>query len=158
MRIRKRRLYWDSNCFIALFNSEPTTSRAQLDALQGTFEEMLGGHVKIITSDLYRVEVFGQKNDPQANAIAEQLEACPDFEMVSLRTQAHQMAGEMRERCRAAKRRLETADALHVAAATLAKADEMWTTEPKLVNRYQEGLLTSVKVCFPYLTQLKIPF
>lgn len=158
MRIRKRRLYWDSNCFIALFNSEPTTPRPQLDALQGTFEEMLGGQVKIITSDLYRVEVFGQKNDPQANAIAEQLEACPDFEMVPLRTQAHQMAGEMRERCRAAKRRLETADALHVAAATLAKADEMWTTEPKLVNRYEEGLLTSVKVCFPYLTQLKIPF
>ena len=158
MPTRKRRLYWDSNCFIALFNTEPTTERPKLDALQGTFDEMLAGKVKIITSDLYRAEVFGQKDDPQAKAIAEQLEACPDFEMVPLRTQAHQIAGEMRARCQAAKRRLETADALHIAAATLAKADEMWTTDSKLVNRYEEGLLGSVKVCFPYLRQMRIPF
>jgi predicted nucleic acid-binding protein len=158
LRTKKRRLYWDSNCFIAVFNAEPTTPRPQLDALQATFEEMVGGQVKIITSDLYRAEVFGQKNDPKANAIAEQLEACPDFEMVPLRTQAHQIAGDMRARCRAAKRRLDTADALHVAAATLAKADEMWTTEPKLVNRYEDGLLASVRICFPYLKQMKIPF
>ncbi len=158
MRTRKRRLYWDSSCFIAVFNAEPTTPRPQLDALQATFEEMLGGQVKVITSDLYRVEVFGQKDDPTANAIAEQLEACPDFEMVPLRTQAHQLAGEMRRRCREAKRRLDTADALHVAAATLSKADEMWTTDSTLVKRHEDGLLMSVRVCLPYLKQLKIAF
>lgn len=158
MPTRKRRLYWDSNCFIALFNAEPTTPRPQLDALQATFEEMLGGQVKIIASDLYRVEVFGQKNEPKANAIAEQLEACPDFEMVPLRTQAHQIAGDMRVRCREAKRQLHSVDALHIAAATLAKVDEMWTTDSKLVSRYEEGSLGSVKVCVPHLKQLKIPF
>jgi hypothetical protein len=67
----------------------------QLDALQTTFDEMLAGKVKIITSDAYRAEVFG-KDGPEGQAIAEQFEACPHFEIVPLRTRARDMAGEMR--------------------------------------------------------------
>jgi len=55
-----------------------------------------------ITSDAYRAEVFG-KDRPEGQAIAEQLEACPHFEIVPLRTQAWDMAGEMRKRCQAAR-------------------------------------------------------
>jgi len=148
---RKRRLYWDASGFIALFDSEPTTPSLQLDALRATFEEMLDGQVKIITSDLYRAE---------AAAIAEQLEACPDFEMVPLRTQAYEMAGDLRKRCHDATptRKLKTPDALHVAAGTIARADEIWTTETKLVSYYEAGLLTSVRVCVPHLKQVRILF
>lgn len=159
MRTRKRRLYWDASCFIALFDSEPTTSRPQLDALQATFDEMLGGKVKIVTSDPYRAEVFG-KDSPEGRVIAEQFEASPDFEIVPLRTQAWEMAGEMRKRCQAAKppRKLKLGDALHIVGGTVAKADEIWTTGTKLVSYYEDGLLTLVKVCVPYLKQLKIEF
>ena len=159
MPIRKRRLYWDSSCFIAVFNAQPTTPPAQLDALQATFEEMLDGKVKIVTSDAYRAEVFG-KGRPEERVIAEQFEACPDFEIVPLRTQAWDMAAEMRRRCDAAKpsRKLKTVDAVHVAGGTIARADEIWTTDEKLVKYYEAGLLTVVKVCLPYLTQLRIPF
>ena len=159
MPIRKPRLYWDSNCFIALFNQEPTTSQAQLDALQATFEEMLEVKLRIMTSDMYRVEVFGA-DTAQAAQVAEQFEACPYFEIIPMRTLAYSMAGEMRERCHAAKppRKLKTADALHVASGTIARAQEIWTTELKMVSYYQAGLLTDTKVCLPYLRQLRIPF
>lgn len=159
MPTRKRRLYWDSGCFIALFNQQTTTPRPQLDALQATFEEMLGGRLRIITSDMYRVEVFGPDR-PQAATVAEQFEACPHFEIVPLRTLAYDIAGEMRQRCEAAKpvRKLKTPDALHVASGTIARAQEIWTTDEKLVRYYEAGLLTSVKVCLPYLRQMRIAF
>lgn len=159
MPARKRRLYWDANCFIALFNSEPTTPRPVLDALQTTFEQMLSGKVKIITSDVYRAEVFG-KDSAEGQQIADQFEACPHFEIVPLRTQAWGMAGEMAKRCHSAKptRKLKPLDAVHIAGGTLARADEIWTTDLKLVRYYEDGLLTAVKVCLPYLKQLKIGF
>lgn len=159
MRSRKRRLYWDSNCFIALFNSEPTTPPLQLDGLRATFEEMLEGKLKIVTGDIYKAEVFGKKK-PAAHIIGDQFEACPDFEIVPLRTQAYEMAGQMRERCNSSSppRKLKLGDALHVAAGTIARVDEVWTTDAKLVSYHEDGLLTSVKVCLPYLLQLRLMF
>ena len=159
MPARKRRLYWDSCCFIALFNAEPTTPRPQIDALRSTFDEMLAGRHYVITSDLYRVEVFG-KDGPDAVAVADQFEACPYFEVVGLRTLAYEMAGDLRMKCQSAKpkRNLKSPDALHIAAGSLARADEIWTTDGDLVRYYEDGLLTGVRVCLPYLLQLKIPF
>jgi predicted nucleic acid-binding protein len=156
---RKRRLYWDSGCFIGLFNKQPTTPQPQLDALQATFQEMLGGRIRIITSDMYRVEVFGTDKG-QAAKVAEQFEACPYFEIVPLRTLSYSMAGEMRQRCLAAKpaRKLKTPDALHIASGTIARADEIWTTDHDLLKYHEAGLLTKTKVCLPYLMQLRIPY
>ncbi len=56
---RVRRLYWDAGCFIALFNREPTTDAEKLEALKAAFDDMLYGHLKIVTSDMFRAEVFG---------------------------------------------------------------------------------------------------
>jgi len=159
LRTRKRRLYWDSCCFIALFDEKPTIPEAQLDALRATFEDMLAGKLRIITSDMYRAEVFGP-DKAQAAAVAEQFEACPYFEIVPMRTLAYDLAGEMRQRCQAAKpsRKLKTPDALHVASGTIAHAEEIWTTDEKLVNYYEAGLLTKTKVCVPYLPQMRLAF
>lgn len=52
----------------------------------------------------------------------------------------------------------EDLDALHVAGGTIARADEIWTTDEKLVRGYEAGLLTAVTICLPYLRQLRIPF
>lgn len=102
----------------------------------------------IITSDMYRVEVFGPDN-PDASKVAEQFEACPYFEIVPLRTLAYEIAGKMRQRCLEAKptRKLKTPDALHVASGTIARTKEIWTTAEKPVNYHESDLLTQVKVC-----------
>lgn len=120
---------------------------------------MLAGKVRIIVSDVYRVEVFGRDN-PAASKVAEQFEACPYFEIVPLRTLAYDMAGKMRQQCQAAKpvRKLKTPDALHVASGTIARAEEIWTTDEKLVSYHEAGLLMQVKVCLPYLRQMRIAF
>ncbi len=104
-------------------------------------------------------EVFGP-DKAQAAAVAEQFEACPYFEIVPLRTQAYDLAGEMRRRCQAAKpsRKLKTPDALHVASGTIAHAEEIWTTDEKLVSCYEAGLLTRTRVCAPYLNQMRLAF
>ena len=49
-------------------------------------------------------------------------------------------------------------DALHIVGGTIARVDEIWTTDAKLVSYYEDGLLTSVVVCLPYLKQLNIEF
>jgi len=42
---KRRRLYWDANCFIALFNKEATTEQQYLAALESTFIEMTEGKI-----------------------------------------------------------------------------------------------------------------
>jgi hypothetical protein len=37
-------------------------------------------------------------------------------------------------------------------------ADEIWTTDQKLVQYWQEGPLLQTRVCLPYLTQMKLDF
>lgn len=108
---------------------------------------------------MYRAEVFGRGN-PLASRVEEQFEACPFFEIVPLRTLAYDIAGDMRQKCLAARpvRSLKTPDALHVASGTIARAEEIWTTDEKLVSYYEAGLLTQVKVCLPYLRQMTIAF
>ena len=51
---------------------------------------------------------------------------------------------------------LKLGDALHIVGGTIARVDEIWTTDAKLVSYYEDGLLTSVVVCLPYLEQLNI--
>ena len=53
---------------------------------------------------------------------------------------------------------LKLGDALHIVGGTIARVDEIWTTDAKLVSYYEDGLLTSVVVCLPYLKQLNIEF
>jgi hypothetical protein len=121
---------------------------------------MLAGKVRIITSDVYRTEVFAQ-DSAEARQIAAQFEACPYSEIVPLRTLAYDLAGKLRQQCLAATpvRKLKTPDALHIASGTIGRAEEIWTTDEKLVSYYEAGLLTPApKVCLPYLRQMTIPF
>lgn len=96
--------------------------------------------------------MLGVDDRPAHRSLREQLASSPDFVIVELRTGHHQLAGEMRQRCLAAKprRSLKTPDAQHVAAAILAGVDEMWTTDPKLVSYQKDGLLGDTPVVFPH--------
>ncbi len=158
-RSLKRRLYWDSCCFIALFSQERTTSEKCIEALTATFEDMLEGLCKIVTSDLFYVEVLGAQGDRSVQRLQEQLSACPDFVVIGLQTRVSQLAGEFRRRCLDArpKRKLKTTDAQHLAAAELAQVDEFWTSDSKLVKYYEAGLLGKTLVCLPH-GQMRMQF
>lgn len=159
-RRKKPRLYWDSNCFIALFNDEPTTDPQTLDALVASYDDMLDGRLAIVTCDLFRAEVFPDVASPEVTRIVDNLQACKDFAVVELRTPVMELAGNLRQDCLRAKpkRKLKTPDAQHVAAATLAGVEEFWTTDRDLIKYYKAGLLGSVLVCLPHVDQGRFRF
>ncbi len=65
MTTKLKRVYWDSSCLIALWEAEPNISDEWCKAIRWTFEDMLGGKIIIVTSDLYYVEVFkGTEGEP----------------------------------------------------------------------------------------------
>lgn len=147
--------YWDANCFIAVFNKEATTHPTFLSALETTFNDMLDGKVHIVTSTLFFTEVLPK---PENKPLRELLASCPNFTMVETVSSVHALAGELRQKCRDAKQRLEPADAIHIAAGHLSRVDEIWTTDEKLVNKSKAGLLTETPVCFPHVDQLRMQF
>lgn len=158
MPTRKRRIYWDAACIIALLNREATTEEKYLTAIEGTFEEMLDGKLLIVTSDVFRTEVFVDKDDRDAQAVYNNLLGCDSFVILDVRTPMFDLAGQLRQRCGAKRRKLKTADALHVAAGSLGRVDEIWTTDNKLVRYHTDGLLTETPVCLPHLRQLRLRF
>lgn len=150
------RIYWDAACFIALLNWETTTSSEILDALKATYEDMLLGHLKIVTSDIFRAEVFGTGKSARADQIYNDFLACKNFEIVQIRSEIYGLAGEMRQRCLDVGQNIKTPDALHMIMGNQAKCDEIWTTDIPLVNKGKSGLIGNVRVCLPYLTQTRL--
>ena len=154
---RTKLLYWDANDFIALFNREETTKPEHLAALETTFEEMLVGHVRIVTCSMFRVEVFPKRLKEEGDAIYRELTACPHFEVIETLSTIMTLAGELREKCLDAKPRivkLKQADAIHMAAGHVIGADEIWTSDEQLVRAFQAGHLNTTKVCFPHVDQI----
>lgn len=147
--------YWDANCFIALFNREQTTDAVYLAALETSFSEMLDGKLHIITSTLFLAEVFPR---PEHSFIVTQLSSCPHFSMVETLSSVYALAGELRQKCSAAKQSLKTPDALHMAAGHLARANEIWTTDSNLIRKSEAGLLTTTPVCYPHVHQFRMVF
>lgn len=158
MGARKTTVYWDSNCIIALFNNEPTTKEEHLLALKACFDDMFEGTKQIASCDLMYGEVFGPEASDEGRGVYDSLCAHRLFILLGLGTAVYKLAGELRDKCKSSRRSLKLPDALHVAAATLGRVDEFWTTEKKLVNYHRDGLLTHVPVMFPHQEQLRMTF
>lgn len=156
MASRLWRIYWDANCFIALLNWQATVDQAILDALRATFEDMLLGHLKIVTSDIFHTEVLGDNNSPAVAELLNDFLACKNFEIVAIRTEVYQLAGEMRQKCRDIGQNIETPDAIHIIMGNQAKCDEIWTTDKKVINKGKAGLAGNVRICLPYLEQTRL--
>ena len=153
-----RRLYWDANCFIALFNREATTAPQHLAALESTYVEMTEGGIWIATSDIFRAEVFSERMPEEALPLWDNLHGCPYFEIIPLRTPHYEQAGQLRLRCSQVGQSLRVADALHVVMGSVARAEAVWTTDIALVNKSKNGLLGPIPVCFPRVDQPSLPF
>ena len=155
---RLLRLYWDAGCFIALFNWEATTTQERLEALKAAYEDMLLGHLKIVTSAMFRAEVFGSSFSGDAEKIYNDFLACKNFEIVEIRTEMYELVGEMRQKCLGAKpkQNIKTPDAIHMLMGNESKCDEIWTLDENLINKGKAGLIGDVRVCLPYLSQMRL--
>lgn len=157
MRNRPHRLYWDAGCFIALFNWEATTVIDRLEALKATYEDMLIGSLKIVTSSMFQAEVLGKSFSGQGEQMHNDLLSCKNFEIVEIRSDMYILAGELRQRCREANlQNIKTPDALHMLMGNQARCDEIWTLDDNLVKKGKAGLIGNVPVCYPYLAQTRL--
>lgn len=160
MRRRRRscpRYHSDACCFIALLNREATTDETALLALRQTFRDMLDGEVELTTSALLITELL--LSDAEKAAFERQLDACPHFEMIDTHHAVHRQAAEIRKRCRDQGVTVpKTPDAIHIASAMLARVDEMWTTDSKLISLADRGVVVEVPIVRPHVTQLKLDF
>ena len=155
MRTNKRRLYWDSSCFIALYNREPTTGHAVLSALSDTYADMLAGRLQIVTSEIFRREVFLETPE-RDRVLRENLRACPSFEFLVRNQQVEDLAAELQVRAQDRKRRIKMADSYHLATAILSRSSALWTTDGKMLRHAAAGLFPEIAVSLPSIDQPRL--
>ncbi len=148
-------IYWDANCHIALLNKEATTEPQYLAALEETYEDMLFGKVHILTCTLILAEVFQEE---QHRNICEKLIGCPHYSMIETVSSIYALAGELRLKCAKVNQKLKTPDAIHIASGSLAKADEIWTTDEQLINKGKAELLVDTPIVYPYIQEPRLVF
>ena len=129
-----------------------------LEALKAAYDDMLLGHLKIVTSSMFRAEVLSGSFTGSAEQIYNDLLACKNFEIVEIRSEMYDLVGEMRQKCldEKPKQNIKTPDAIHMVMGNQAKCNEIWTTDDNLVKKGQAELLGSVRVCYPYLAQTRL--
>jgi predicted nucleic acid-binding protein len=147
------RFYWDTSCFIALLERKPSEDPTLVHALDATYNEMLVGRVEIVSCSILITELL----EPSAQQFLRELRKHPNFELVETVTTVHELARDLRSRCRqAGVHTPKTPDALHLASGILSKCDELWTLDKRLLN--SGAVITEIAVRLPHVEQLKLEF
>ena len=157
MATRLRRLYWDSGCVIGLLSKQSTVPKEWLDAIEAAYDDMLCDKVKIVINDeLFKVEVFAGKSKRE-QATYNTLVGCRNFELVTTPMSSYTAeVRKLREDFQAIKQSIQVCDAMHVLCAKRGAVDEFWTTDGAIVRKAPTGLFGNLKVCHPYLEQLRL--
>lgn len=151
----KRRLYWDSSCFIALVNQEATTDHAKLSALRDTFSEMTSARLQIVTSDIFRFEVQLSTAE-ESESLRRQLLACRSFEFLIRNQQVEDLARELQVRAQLSGRRIKMADGFHLATAILSRSEALWTTDRRMIQLGTAGIISELEITAPTVPQPRL--
>jgi len=149
---RRRRLAWDSTCFLAYLDRKDTEARDVLQAVDVTFERMIKGTTAIIASQAIETEVR-PGNVAETQSFHIQLKACRFFESFPESPAIRKLARDLQDRLQISGRKGQYADLIHVATAIASGAEEFWTTDEKVLRWHTEGVIPEIKICRPYLEQ-----
>ena len=147
--------YWDTSCWVAVYTQEATTDSIYLDALEITLKDALEGRAHIVVCTLFYSEVIDMLLQDE---ILESMKTCPHLSLIETTAAVYRLAGELRERCKQVEQKLNTPDAVHVAAGQIARVKEIWTLDIKLVNKSKAGLLVEIPIVFPHIMQTVLNF
>jgi predicted nucleic acid-binding protein len=152
-RKERTRFYWDTSCFIALLEREPSEDPTLVHALDVTYNAMLSKQVEIVSCSVLITELLEAS---QQQFLQEQRKH-PTFELVETVTAVHELARDLRSRCRQAGVHTPKApDALHLAAGILSQCDEFWTLDKRLLNA--GAVITEIAIRLPHVEQLALEF
>lgn len=161
MPSRRRRIYWDSNCWLSLINAVPERMHTLKSLLSDSKNEM--GDISLVTSVIANVEVAFAQSEYQGNRIDRDVETAIDAmwadTAVTLIEFHDRIALEARELIRSGLHRewrLKPMDAIHLATAKWLGVDEFHTYDKRLIK---EGLSTHLgfPIREPSLTSLRLP-
>ena len=155
MRGNKRRLYWDSLCFIALYNKEATTDHAVLSALSDTYADMVAGRIQIVTSVIFRHEVL-LETPAQSEGLRQSLLGCKSFEFLLKTQQVEDFAMDLQLRAQNNAKRIKLADAFHLATAILSRSEALWTTDRRMLRFASSGLFPEISIVQPSIEQPRL--
>lgn len=154
-----RRVYWDANCFLAYINGEAD----RLPMLDALFEEARRGEIAIVTSMVSLTEVAYEASEKESRRLSQEVEASLDalFEdrsVVSLAEYHQFVARDARRLIRQALAegwRLQPMDAIHLATALDARAEEVHTYEAPNRRSLWTGLV-GIPVAAPSGANLRL--
>lgn len=140
-----RRIYWDANCFLSYINGEAD----RLPMLDALFGEARRGEIVIVTSMVSLTEVAYEASEKESRRLSQSVEASPDAlfddRSVVRVVEYHQfVARDARRLVRQALAegwRLQPMDAIHLAAALDARAEEVHTYEGQSRRSRWAGLI-----------------
>lgn len=158
----RRRIYWDSNCWLSLINAVPDRVLVLNSLLADSKNEL--GDIELVTSSVSIVEVAFAQSEQQSNRIDQTIEDAIDSLWADRGAIAlieyHDLIGlEARTLIRTGLHRtwnLKPMDAVHLATAKWFGVDEFHTYDKRLIK---EGLSTHLgfPIRNPRVTGLTLP-
>jgi predicted nucleic acid-binding protein len=141
MKPNKRRIYWDTTCWLAWLHDERFWPASVITGIQDVVYEVEIGEAILFTSAMTRGEIFwGQLNLDQKTMWTRLMQRTNVTE-ISADPRVTDRLSQIREYHKARGQRVQTPDATHLATAILYRADEFQTMDGLGANGSKRGLL-----------------
>lgn len=140
---------WDSCVFISLLNGGVGRSSDEISGMREVIDLADRQGVTIITSSLVETEVIGTIPEANVRAQMEALFQRPNIVQVAASTEVMRRAGELRSAASAARRRLDTPDAIFIATALLHAADALHSFDNDMLRLNGMALVDGLPIVKP---------
>ena len=144
----KPKYCWDSCIFVTILTGEER-SPEELQGLNEVIDLVDRRRALIITSSIVRTEVLDDIDDPKVRQGLDALFRRSSFLTVDVNNAISDKAGELRNRARAANRRLRVPDAIFVATALTHRVDALHTFDDQLLGWSQQTEVDGLLICRP---------
>lgn len=137
MKNGKPKYYWDSAVIISWLQDEKRENPTESQGLSHIINMMEKGNAILMTSVLWRVEVWDYYLNNEQNSLMRKVSQNKNFQELSANYQIMDLAGEIRSfhnQRDKTKRSIKTPDAIHLASALHYEATEFHTFDKKLIS------------------------
>ncbi len=130
MKINRRKIYWDTTCWLAWLNDERHIWPASvMTGLQDVVYEVENNQAILFTSAGTRGEIYLGRLDLDKKTMWANLMRRSNVQEISADPRVYDRASQIREYHEARKQKIKLPDATHLATAVLYRADEFQTMD-----------------------------
>lgn len=141
MKLSKRKIYWDTTCWLAWLHDERFWPANVITGIQDVVYEIECGEAILFTSAITRGEIYWGKLTLDQKTMFSRLMQRRNVTEVSADPRVTDRVAQIREYHSARGQRVYTPDATHLATAILYRADEFQTMDGLSATGSKRGLL-----------------